>query len=314
MSGAADPELPYSPPVPWRELLEGMSSRDQNYFVDPPEDYSLPLNFRAFALHCSIEDFGKMAHLPLLLIVNYATPGGVVVDGHFSRLEPGHALLVSSGHFHDYEVLEEDTQALWLFLNFEMEHSERLDALTLAPTWISPQCQLYLEALVRGYAGGAGRRMNPNFRAQISLLAALVLETLLEEAQERRIIRGDGIYRKGPVQPYRILQRASEYIRQHLLSPLAIEDIAAALGISSGHLRNVFHDCLEIGPAEYVQYVRLQQACMLMDTTGMSLSEIAASCGYNSLSAFSRAFRKNRGMAPREYRLRYPARSAKRKP
>ncbi|MBR7138524.1 MAG: AraC family transcriptional regulator [Lentisphaeria bacterium] len=39
-----------------------------------------------------------------------------------------------------------------------------------------------------------------------------------------------------------------------------------------------------------------------MNHTNMTVSEIAEECGYESVSAFSKAFRLQNGIGPREYR------------
>jgi len=171
-----------------------------------------------------------------------------------------------------------------------------------------------LEALASKYARGGGMRHVTPFMNQISLLVALILEDLQESLQVGNTPQQSVVFQKGPIQPYHILQKASEYIVEHIDSQLQIRDVAQALGISPGYLRNIFHSKLGMGLGAYMKYVRLQRAIMLMDTTGKSLTEIASESGYGSLSAFSRAFTRNKGIPPGEFRLRYSIRSTKADP
>ncbi len=295
----------------FRQVLEQMSSLDQNYFVEPSARLALPYNIRAFALHCRLAELGKMVHRSRLLIVNFATEGGVVVEGQTIRLRPGYALLIAPNQFHDYVVTGKDRQVLWLFINFECPPQAGGDSPRHHPVPVSPLCQGFLEALVTLYATGGGRRQVAPFMNQVCLLLALILEHLHETAQLASTVRPAVVFQQGPVQPYHLLQRASEYIVTHLAGALRICDVAKALGVSGGHLRNVFHERLGMGLGEYMKYVRLQRAITLMDTTDRSLSEIATAAGYGSLSAFSRAFSKNKGLPPGAYRLRYARRSAR---
>lgn len=295
----------------FRRFLENMSSMDQNYFIDPDTNLNLPHRIRVFAMHCRFADLGKMVHYPMVLIVNFATEGGVVVDRQIIRLRPGYALLISPNKFHDYTVTGDDSEALWLFINFQGQQDRYLAALGDHPVPVSDSCLIFIEALVRMYASGGGKRRVEPFMNQVSLLVALILENLMAESQVEGGAYAETLYRKGAVQPYHILQRASEFIFQNLDAPLRIQEVAAELGISAGYLRNIFHAKLGMGLGEYIRYVRLQHAIVLMDTTDKSLSEIAMESGYGSLSAFSRAFSKNKGMPPGDFRLRYNLRTAK---
>ena len=52
---------------------------------------------------------------------------------------------------------------------------------------------------------------------------------------------------------------------------------------------------------EYVDYVRISYACILLTSGGMSVTEAAMECGYSSSSYFTRVFKKVMGVAPKEY-------------
>lgn len=54
---------------------------------------------------------------------------------------------------------------------------------------------------------------------------------------------------------------------------------------------------------EFVQAKRLSQAAYLLNTTGMSVMDIAMAVGYENISYFHRIFQKKYGMTPRKYRL-----------
>jgi AraC-like DNA-binding protein len=75
-------------------------------------------------------------------------------------------------------------------------------------------------------------------------------------------------------------------------------------GMSERSLRR--HAMLEVGMTweDYRRRARLLGAISLLSDTDASIADIAAQCGFESASAFARAFRLAMGEAPREYRAR----------
>jgi AraC-like DNA-binding protein len=58
---------------------------------------------------------------------------------------------------------------------------------------------------------------------------------------------------------------------------------------------------------DYVNDVRLAQACRSLIEEDAAISEIAAQSGYGNLSHFNRRFRARTGMSPREFRRHFRA-------
>jgi AraC-like DNA-binding protein len=83
--------------------------------------------------------------------------------------------------------------------------------------------------------------------------------------------------------------------------PWTVESLAAAAGMSRSAFAVRFKDVLGQTPLEYVTEWRMQKAIQLLQRKGKKLNEIAQSVGYESDAAFSKAFKRVVGMAPREY-------------
>ena len=58
-------------------------------------------------------------------------------------------------------------------------------------------------------------------------------------------------------------------------------------------------------PRRFVTQVKMSAACDRLINTGMQVSEVAASLGYDEHGNFSRAFNKEMGMSPRAYQKYY---------
>lgn len=94
------------------------------------------------------------------------------------------------------------------------------------------------------------------------------------------------------------------YIYEHYSEKISISQLASAAFISERECFRIFHECLNVTPAEYLKNYRLQMACRMLEKGRKSISEIAYACGLGSSSYFGKIFRKYIGCSPMEYRLK----------
>ena len=59
---------------------------------------------------------------------------------------------------------------------------------------------------------------------------------------------------------------------------------------------------MSIGPLEYINLVRIQNACEMLKKTDEMVSDIAYKCGYSVLSTFNRNFKQIMECSPYEWR------------
>lgn len=80
------------------------------------------------------------------------------------------------------------------------------------------------------------------------------------------------------------------------------EDVARAVNVSPAHLRRLFHEVLKAPPKRALDQLRFQRAIELMADPALKLSAVGDACGFESQSAFSRAFKARFGCAPETWR------------
>lgn len=98
------------------------------------------------------------------------------------------------------------------------------------------------------------------------------------------------------------VERAVRYIEEHYSYPITIEDIAGYTGVCRSHLYRMFRKVLQKSPKDYLEEYRIRQACQLLGETGLPITTIAHSVGYEDNLYFSKAFKKNVGKTPSDYR------------
>lgn len=96
---------------------------------------------------------------------------------------------------------------------------------------------------------------------------------------------------------------AQTYIKNHYYEPtLTINDICYDLGVSHSYMCKLFKNETGKSLVDYLIDVRINNACRLLETSSLSVSEIAFSVGFNSDVHFMKTFKRRMGVTPTQYR------------
>ena len=96
------------------------------------------------------------------------------------------------------------------------------------------------------------------------------------------------------------LRKAIAYIRLNYHSDININKVAEEVGISERYLRNLFSQYLNLSPLDYLNQIRINKAVELLRNTEMSIKEVCFQCGFQSPQYFSRIFKQQMGVSPRD--------------
>ena len=88
-------------------------------------------------------------------------------------------------------------------------------------------------------------------------------------------------------------------------SELTIEEIAEHAGFSTDYFNRIFLAHTGFNVMEYLRFCRLKNAAIQLRNTGDNVLDIALKNGYESHESFTRAFKKQYGISPVEYRKKY---------
>lgn len=106
---------------------------------------------------------------------------------------------------------------------------------------------------------------------------------------------------KSQMEEASLYQKISEYIEEHLEDELSLDHLARIFFVSKYHIAHVFKDNLGISIHQYITKKRLA-LCREALTQNASITDIYLSCGFGDYSSFYRAFKKEYGISPKDYR------------
>ena len=98
------------------------------------------------------------------------------------------------------------------------------------------------------------------------------------------------------------VRRVSDLLNQSLAENLTLTELAASVELSPYHFLRAFKASVGATPHSYQIQLRLDRARDLLETTRLSVREIAARVGYEDPSYLARLFRKHLGTTPASYR------------
>ena len=98
------------------------------------------------------------------------------------------------------------------------------------------------------------------------------------------------------------LKSVIKYMELHYSSPMSIADMADLAGFSESHFMKFFKQTMGVSFTSYLNSYRLTMAGRLLLQSDDTVLSIATSVGFDNLSYFNRAFKKQFGMTPSAYR------------
>ncbi|MEF3311078.1 AraC family transcriptional regulator [Paenibacillus sp. GYB004] len=149
-----------------------------------------------------------------------------------------------------------------------------------------------MEQLLEEY----GKPDYPGRRHMIRLKLSEALLLFVRESSGQRIAGSGSETEKVKLSP--ILQ----YVHMHYTERLTLEELASTFRQSAPHISRSFKEHTGKGFLEYVRQLRIESAVTMLLHTNMSITDIAASVGFDSFRTFARVFRDIKGQTASEYR------------
>jgi AraC family transcriptional regulator of arabinose operon len=101
------------------------------------------------------------------------------------------------------------------------------------------------------------------------------------------------------------VKQSIAFMKRHLDRAATVATFAAMANLSESHYRSLFKHQTGYSPMDYFIRLRIHKACQLLDTTNLSVKEVARLTGFDDAFYFSRSFKTVIGLSPAKYRLQH---------
>lgn len=98
------------------------------------------------------------------------------------------------------------------------------------------------------------------------------------------------------------IQEVMNYVEAHYFEKILMENIAEKVHLSRTYISVLFKKETGEKFSDYLQRIRLENSCVLLKNTKLSMQEIAEKTGFFDSAHFSRAFKEHYKCSPIEYR------------
>ncbi|WP_193334982.1 AraC family transcriptional regulator [Devosia beringensis] len=228
------------------------------------------------------------------LVIQHTLVGEGRLDfaGVHYRLTPGQTMVLSLPHAHRYWLERgQHWQYFWMVLNGRESlrlARQIIDAsgpvMTLSPAIVDRLAAACLTLIARS-------DITPGEASAASYAAMAALH--------------DGVFAASaaterPLPP--AINRVLAHIDAHLTGPLQVERLADIADMSRGHFVRQFTQATGMAPSAHVLARRIERIERLLLATDMSVAAIAKATGFADANYLAKAFRRQTGMAPLQFR------------
>jgi YesN/AraC family two-component response regulator len=101
---------------------------------------------------------------------------------------------------------------------------------------------------------------------------------------------------------YHAVGAIMNYCNENYHKPLSLTVLAKDLHLNKYCISHIMSNKLNIGFNDYINSLRVSNACKLLVKSDDTVTEISEAVGFNTLRTFNRAFSKQMNCTPSEYR------------
>lgn len=205
-------------------------------------------------------------------------------------MKPGELFFIDCSKEHHYGAISNEVEFIFIHFNGK-QVSELFNYLTKEESYVfdqrtSLQAGHILKQLIK-----ACQKENVSLNAnRFSVLIYDMLLSLNGNEHNPLIIEES------------MVSQSIKYIYEHIGKKISLEDLAQAAGISKYYFSHRFKEELGCSPMFYLKMVRIDVAKQLLQTTSLSVKEIAKFVGFENQNSFTQVFTKQVGCSPTYYK------------
>jgi AraC-like DNA-binding protein len=223
-------------------------------------------------------------------------------ESNIFSLYPGDIICINPGQLHGFKGITPDAQCEififppehLLFRNEDNSQNRFLVALANGiyglPLYISHISET-LPLLMQIFSLQKERTVAYEVMTKALLLQIIVI-----------LIQKNALITLQPTKHDKTCKEILTYIQQHYAEKLTVSKIATTVGVSPTYFSTFFAEHFHVQFSEYLRNYRIEQSCVMLLCSDLSVTEIALANGFHSGSHFIRHFRRLKGTTPLNYR------------
>jgi two-component system response regulator YesN len=102
-----------------------------------------------------------------------------------------------------------------------------------------------------------------------------------------------------------VVKRAMAYIEENYSRDISLDEVSREVNISPYYFSKLFKEESNENFIEYLTRIRIEKAKEMLENPEFSIKEVSLRSGYADPNYFSRIFKKQTDMTPREYKAKY---------
>ncbi|MBQ4320726.1 MAG: helix-turn-helix domain-containing protein [Oscillospiraceae bacterium] len=274
-----------------------------NLYLQQPLDYEGIFVAQLGRLYCkSGLEIHPHVHTELYEITAVTDGEGVIyANGKGTPVQRGDIYLSMPGDVHRICSSLDDPLKFDYFAFYTTEETYRTALDRVAETYHSGDMRVFREERIPPLLANAIGEIGDGDAYAHPLLSAmfreLVIYILRGFRDKRPSFRGENVTR-AEILCYRLMN----YVDTHLYSMKHLEELSEATGYSYGYLSDLFRKTTGNSLSGYYHAKKLEAARLLLLENKLQVTEIAEMLNYASVYAFSKAFHRQYGVSPRQYR------------
>jgi AraC family L-rhamnose operon transcriptional activator RhaR len=137
-------------------------------------------------------------------------------------------------------------------------------------------------------------------KGYIEILRAYVIELLITIF--RLYEKSRNTNRNTETEKRQIVDKVIKYMRDNYSNDIKLEDLSTMAFLSPNYFSKLFKECTSTTISEYIQKLRVEEACKLLKNTDKKIIDISFQVGYKDIKFFNQIFKRIIGKTPGEYR------------
>ena len=101
---------------------------------------------------------------------------------------------------------------------------------------------------------------------------------------------------------YDLISMLVDYCLNNFKNQVSLDEISEELNYSKSHISHIFNSEMKISLPNFINLLRISEACRMFRHTNMTITEVAYSVGFGSLRTFNRIFISLMNVTPTDYK------------